>query len=373
MIWATQYFSIAEQNNHASTENSQQLSSISAEGPQQLSRPHEGNELLPDDCSNRQHVFKRLSSIFESDNSINVETEQGSTFSEEHHESTIEELRTKLAESVAMVACLKSEVKHVRYYYVNRIPKIETENEILRQENEAITFENDELANDLYDMIQENEEMLVNLDRVERDLLNSKVLVRNVSEENESLLREVEELRVSINPDNSITSWFSIGTKSNDDILSPEDQEDAKMNAEIVQFQLKKNLNHCLLEMEQMRQENVTLNEERDSWEAQFGAISKEVQKIMRIQSGNKRSMTNGPQFKKFSSFDDGNVRIDAHRRISETLSSSGHRRISEILSSSGTMRVKGRLAKQLSRKTSNLLDTSVHSMEKINESLLQI
>jgi len=230
-----------------------------------------------------------------------------------------------------------------------------------------------EFENDLFELVQENEEMVDSLERYERDLLNFKDLVRRVSEENESLLREVEELRVSINPNNSITPWTSVQTKSSDDALSPEDREDAKLNAKIVQFQLKKNLNHCLLEMEQMRQENVTLNEERDSWEAQFGAISKEVQKIMRIQSGNKRSMTNGPQFKKFSSFDDGNVRIDAHRRISETLSSSGHRRISEILSSSGTMRVKGRLAKQLSRKTSNLLDTSVHSMEKINESLLQI
>ena len=79
----------------------------------------------------------------------------------------------------------KSEVKHVRSYNVNCIPKIDTGNEILCQQNEAITFENDELANDLYNMIQENEEMVVNLERVECNLLNSIVLVQNSFKGNE--------------------------------------------------------------------------------------------------------------------------------------------------------------------------------------------
>ena len=78
---------------------------------------------------------------------------------------------------------------------------------------------------------------------------------------------------------------------------------------------------------------------------AQFGAILKEVCEIMRIQSGNKRSITNGPQFKKFFSFDDGNIRIVSHQQISE------------ILLVSVTIHVEGRLEKQLNRKTSNLLD----------------
>ena len=70
---------------------------------------------------------------------------------------------------------------------------------------------------------------MVNLERVGRDSLNSKVLVRNDFEGNEGLLCKVEELRVSINPNNSITCWFPIKTKSNEDVLSPEDQEKFKL------------------------------------------------------------------------------------------------------------------------------------------------
>ena len=165
-----------------------------------------------------------------------------------------------------MVDGLKSEMKHVRSYYANRIPKVETENEKLRQQIVAITTENDDLANDLYDMVEDNEEMINSLEKVERDLLNSSTSVQKVSEQNESLSLEVELLRASVNPNKSFTHWFSHKYQGSANSLSPEDREDADLNAKIVQIQLKKNLNQCLLEVEQMRQENLKLSEERDSW-----------------------------------------------------------------------------------------------------------
>ena len=77
-----------------------------------------------------------------------------------------------------------------------------------------ITIENDKFDNDLYDLVQENEEMVDSLQRYERDLLNFKALVRRVSKENENLSREMEDLRVLINPNNLITPWTSVQTKN---------------------------------------------------------------------------------------------------------------------------------------------------------------
>ena len=82
---------------------------------------------------------------------------------------------------------------------------------------------------------------------------------------------------------------------------------------------------------------------------AQFGAISKEVHEIMRIKSGNKRSMINDSQRSMINdsqrsifSLDDGSVKTVSQRRISEKRASAT------------AMRVKGRLSMRLSRKISN-------------------
>ena len=64
------------------------------------------------------------------------------------------------------------------------MPKLETENLKLcqenlklRQHNEVITIEIDEFGNDLYELVQKNEEMMDIHERYERHLLILKALV----------------------------------------------------------------------------------------------------------------------------------------------------------------------------------------------------
>jgi len=84
-------------------------------------------------------MFKQINSQFFNINSINGRKGKGCNSCETLHESIIEELQAKLAESAAIVE-----------NYWSRMPKLEIENVKLRQENlklrqqnEAITIEND--------------------------------------------------------------------------------------------------------------------------------------------------------------------------------------------------------------------------------------
>ena len=199
MFQPTRDFSIAEEDELIIAETSQQMSDASMTGSQQISHSDQLEQKSSRRPSKRTSIFQKFNHRFLplSLTAVNEEPENGVTVSEEDHKIAIEELQAKLDESLAMVDALKSEVKHVRSYYGNRIPKIETENEVLRQQNEFISAENDELANDLYDLVQENEAVVNDLEKAEHVLLNCKTQVRTYSEENESLLRQLEECDVT--------------------------------------------------------------------------------------------------------------------------------------------------------------------------------
>mmetsp|Transcript_10471 Transcript_10471/g.12742 ORF Transcript_10471/g.12742 Transcript_10471/m.12742 type:complete len:403 (+) Transcript_10471:34-1242(+) len=376
--------SIAEEDEHIIAETCQQMSGASMTGFQQTSQSDQLEQKSSRRPSKRTSIFQKFNNRFlpVSLTALNEEPENGGTISEEDHKIAIEELQAKLDESVAMVDALKSEVKHVRSYYGNRIPKIETENEVLRQQNEFISAENDELANDLYDLVQENEAVVNDLEKAEHDLLNYKTQARKYSEENESLLRQLEEFSAVVSPSSATTSWFSqkptLTTK--DIILSAEDREDASFNDKIAHLQLKKNLSGCLSDIEEMRHENINLCEERDNWMERYDVLLKEI-KEMRIQSKSVvTSGINGLQSEQNSSSDGGMNKKDRMienfvKKLSELAQDdedlerhdgnhekgrvkiAASRRVSERRSSAVTMRVKTRMSKRWSMKGPILLD----------------